>query len=175
MNRSYLQPKRLTVLLYCLVMISIHSSEKTFAAAATGEEKIFHFDDQYILIETVKLAGESRSSTGVEIRMTPKPGWKLLADNSSAIKPLRIKFSPSKCMKLKGVTNYSQPDQSGMDDSGSYSEYFTRTAYIRQEFARVKCKDKDEKDVQATLVYLLCQDSRCVGPFSRELRLKANP
>jgi hypothetical protein len=105
--------------------------------------------------------------------MTPKAGWKLLADNSASIKPLRLKFAPSKCLKSKGPLHYSKADISGTDDSGAYSEYFTRTAAIRQEFAKLDCTQKNGFASSAALTYLLCQDNKCVGPFTREFRFKA--
>lgn len=136
-----------------------------------AKEKIFGFDDQYVQIDA-GVTGEGKSSFAVEIQMAPKPGWKLLADNSASTKPLRLKFTASKCLKLKGGTSYSKPDVSGTDESGSYSEYYTKTASIRQEFARQKCDQKSGFNGSATLVYLLCQDNKCVGPFSREMKFR---
>jgi len=142
------------------------------ASWENAEEKIFDFDDQYIQIEARKFSGESKSVFGLEVTLTPKPGWKLLASNSSSIKPLRLKFSPSKCLKVKGKTHTSVPDLSGTDDSGAYSEYFTKTASIKQEFSRLKCTQKSGLEGTATLTYLLCQDNRCVGPFLKEIRFQ---
>jgi hypothetical protein len=141
------------------------------SAAATGEE-VFTFYDQYIQIDASLFPGGNNSTFGLEVRMTPQPGWKLCASNASSIKPLRLKFSLPPCLKVKGTTHYSPPDLSGTDDSGSYSEYFTKTAFIRQEFSRLKCTPKSADGV-VTATYLLCQDNRCVGPFSREIRFKA--
>lgn len=140
---------------------------------ASGAEKIFTFDDQYIQIEAGIFTGSSKGTTRIEVRMTPKPGWKILAGNSSSIKPLQVKFSPSKCLKLKGAARYSPPDLAGTDDSGAYSEYFTRTASISQEFLKLKCAPKSGFDSSATLSYLLCQDNKCVGPFSRAIRFRS--
>lgn len=117
-------------------------------------------------------SGSGKSAAGIEVLMTPKPGWKLLAGNSSSIKPLRLKMSSSKCLKMKGAPSYSAPDLSGTDESGAYSEYFTKTASIRQEVTKLKCTQKTGVDSSATLTYLLCQDNKCVGPFSREIRFK---
>lgn len=162
---NYLQPVFLFITSFCLLAIS--------ASQVFAEEKVFNFDDQYIQIEAGMFTGESKSVFGIEVRMTPKPGWKLLAGNSSSIKPLRLKFSSSKCMKLKGAIQSSPPDLSGTDDSGAYSEYFTKTASLRQEFSRLNCTQKNGLEGTATLTYLLCQDNRCVGPFAREIRFKA--
>ena len=150
---------------FCLLALS--------ASLANGEEKIFNFDDQYVQIEAGIFTGSSKGTAGIEVLLTPKPGWKLLAGNSSSMKPLRLKFSPSKCLKLKGTPRYSTPDLSGTDDSGAYSEYFTRTASIRQEFSKRKCTQKSGFESSATLSYLLCQDNKCVGPFTREIRFRA--
>jgi hypothetical protein len=160
-----LQPGLLSIISFCFIAIS--------ALQAFAEEKVFSFDDQYIQIEAGVFAGASKSVFEIEVRMTPKPGWKLLAGNSSSIKPLRLKFSSSKCMKLKGAMQSSPPDLSGTDDSGSYSEYFTKAASLRQEFSRLNCTQKKGLEGIATLTYLLCQDNRCVGPFTREIRFKA--
>ena len=162
---NYLQPGFLFIIFFCFIVIS--------ASQAFAEEKVFSFDDQYIQIEAGMFTGESRSVSGIEVRMTPKPGWKLLAGNSSSIKPLKLKLSSLKCMKLKGAMQSSPPDLSGTDDSGSYSEYFTKTASLRQEFSRLNCAQKNGLEGIAALSYLLCQDNRCVGPFIREIRFKA--
>lgn len=142
------------------------------ALPAVAAEKIFSFDDQYIQIEAGISSGTGKAAA-LEVLMTPKPGWKLLAGNSSSIKPLRLKVAPSKCLKLQGGTVYSPPDLSGTDDSGAYSEYFTKTASVRQEFFRLKCPQKSALDSSATLTFLLCQDNKCVGPFSKEMKFKA--
>ena len=139
----------------------------------SAEQRQFTFDDQYVQIEAVTVPGENRAGFGIDVRLTPKPGWKLLAANSSTIKPLRLKFSPGQCLKLKGTIRQSTPDVAGTDDSGAYSEYFTQTASLRQDFARLKCARKNGLEGGGTLTYLLCQDNRCVGPFSREFRFKA--
>lgn len=137
---------------------------------ARGAEKIFTFEDQYIHIEAALSAGSGKGAAGIEVLMTPTPGWKLLADNSSSLKPLRLKVAPSKCLQLKGLPRYSKPDMAGTDDSGAYSEYYTKMASIRQEFSKRKCTRKSGFDGSATLGYLLCQDNKCVGPFTREIR-----
>ena len=143
------------------------------ASDACAAEKIFDSDDQYVRIEAGFFPAESRGNFGIELLMTPKPGWKILAGNSSTVKPLRLKFSPSKCLKLKGGTRFPAPDLSGTDDSGAYSEYFTKSASIRQEFSRVKCSQKSGIEGALALTYLLCQDNRCVGPFTKEIRFRA--
>ncbi len=147
--------------------------DRVSGSQENAEEKIFTFDDQYIEIEARKFPGKSKSGFGIEVSMTPKPGWKILASNSSSIKPLRLRFAPSKCLKLKGSPRNSAPDLSATDDSGAYSEYFTKTASIRQEFSPIKCIQKNSVEGIATLTYLLCQDNKCVGPFSKEIRFKA--
>jgi hypothetical protein len=146
--------------------------EKVSAAAASAG-KVFNFDDQYVQLEAGIFPGESRSAFGIEVTMTPKPGWKILAGNSSGVKALRLKFSPAKCLKMNGATQISPADWSGTDDSGAFSEYFTKTASLRQEFSTQKCTQKNGLEGRANLTYLLCQDNRCVGPFSREFRFKA--
>lgn len=170
MNVNYLQPRLFLVTFFCLLAIAALYPDWISAATANREEKIFNFEDQYIQIEARKFSGESKGVFGVEVSLTPKPEWKLCASNSSSIKPLRLKFLPSKCLKLKGTTHYSSPDLSGTDDSGSYSEYYTQTASIRQEFSLLKCAQKNGFVGAATLTYLLCQNNKCVGPFSKELR-----
>jgi hypothetical protein len=142
------------------------------AAAAGSAESVFSHDDQYILIEAGLVQGESSSQFGLEIGLTPKPGWKILVDNSSGSKPLRLKFSPGKCLKLKGKPRIPAPDLAGNDESGAYSEYFTGKATIRQDFT-LSCGQKKGTEGIASLSYLLCQDNRCVGPFSREIRFRA--
>lgn len=140
------------------------------AFAADGS---YSFEDQHISIEgEVKSAAGKKSAT-IELKMTPKAGWKLLADNSSDTKPLRLAVGGAKCIKAKGVANFSKPDISGYDESGAFSEYYTKTATARQEFSRQGC-GKNDADPVARLTYLLCQESRCVGPFSRELRVRGN-
>lgn len=143
------------------------------SASPALAERIYNFDDQYIQIEAKTVSGENRSVFGMEISLTPKPGWKLLASNSSSIRPLRLKFTPGKCLKLKGASQQSAPDWSGTDDSGAFSEYYTKTAVIKQEISRLKCTDKKGFAGSAAISYLLCQDNRCVGPFSREIRYTA--
>jgi len=144
-----------------------------FSASPARAEKIYTHDDQYIQIEARTVSGESRSVFGMEVSLTPKPGWKLLASNSSSIRPLRLKPATGKCLQLKGAVQQSAPDWSGTDDSGAFSEYFTKTATIKQEFSRLKCTDKKGFAGSAAISYLLCQDNRCVGPFSREFRFTA--
>ncbi len=140
------------------------------ATAAYAGEQVFSHDDQYIRIGA-ELVPEDKGQFGLEIVMVPKPGWKLLADNSSGSKPLRLKFSPGKCLKLKGKTRMPAPDLAGTDESGAYSEYYTKETVIRQDFTRLACKKGGEGSV--ALSYLLCQDNKCVGPFSREIRFRA--
>lgn len=173
MNLINLSPQLSFYTLLGLLTLSTLDPGKVSAARGAGEEKIFNFDDQYVQIEAGTFNGTSRSVFGIEVLMTPKPGWKLLAGNSSSIKPLRLKFSAAKCLKLKEATRYSVPDLSGTDDSGSYSEYFTKTATIKQEFSRLKCGQINGLESSATLSYLLCQDNKCMGPFSKEIRFKA--
>lgn len=143
------------------------------SAPSLQAEKIYNFDDQYIQIEAKTVSVDGRAAFGIEVYLTPKPGWKLLASNSSSIKPLRLKFSPGKCLQLKGAGQQSLPDWSGTDDSGAFSEYFTKTATMKQELLRMKCADKKGLAGRAAISYLLCQDNRCVGPFSREIRFTA--
>jgi hypothetical protein len=155
----------------CCALLILAAPDPARAAAA-DEAKIFSFDDQFIRIDARLLPDENKNLFGLEVRMTPQPGWKLSASNASSIKPLRLKFSLPSCLKVKGATRFSPPDLSGTDDSGSYSEYFTKTAYISQEFSRLKCAPKSGDGI-ATVTYLLCQDNRCVGPFSKEIRFRA--
>jgi len=155
----------------CCTLLFLAAPDPARAAEA-DEAKIFSFNDQYIQIDARLFPGESKNVFGLEVRMTPQPGWKLSASNASSIRPLRLKFSLSSCLKVKGTTHFSTPDLSGTDDSGSYSEYFTKTAYINQEFSRLKCAPKGG-DGTATVTYLLCQDNRCVGPFSKDIRFRA--
>ncbi len=143
------------------------------AASAPAGEKVFNFADQYIQIEAGIFPAESRNAFGLEVRLTPTPEWKLCVSNSSSIKPLRIRFSPAKCLKLKGATHYPPADLSVTDDSGAYSEYYTKTASVRQEFSRLNCTQKNGFNGAAFITYLLCQDNKCVGPFSKEIRFKA--
>lgn len=171
MNYNCLQAKLLSVTFFCLCAIAALYPDRIYAASASRVEKIFNFEDQYIRIEAGRFPAEGKSVSGVEVSLTPKPEWKLCASNSSGIKPLRLKFLPSKCSKLKGTTHYSPPDLSGTDDSGSYSEYYTKTAVIRQELSLLPCAQKTG-EAAATLTYLLCQNNKCVGPFSKEIRFK---
>lgn len=164
MNMTYPVTKTLFIISFCLTALG--------ASLADAEEKIFNFSDQYIELEANMFPGESKSVFGLEVTLKPKQGWKVLAGNSSSVKPLRLKISPSKCLKLKDTAKHSAPDLAGTDDSGSYSEYFTKTASIRQEFSRIKCSQKSGLDGIATLTYLLCQDNKCVGPFSKDIRFK---
>lgn len=160
--------------LFFAALLCLSASAASYPALpAYAGEKVFNFDDQYVQIAAETLPGESKGAFGIELLMTPKPGWKILAGNSSTVKPLRLKFSPSKCLKLKGATRLPPPDLSGTDDSGAYSEYFTKSTSIRQEFSRLKCTQKEGFDGSVALTYLLCQDNRCVGPFTREIRFKA--
>jgi len=143
------------------------------AAATRNGEQFYAFDDQYVQIEAGLVPGEQSAQFSLEIGMTPQPGWKLLVDNSSGSKPLRFKFAPGKCLKVKGKTRIPAADLSGTDESGAYSEYFTRKATIRQDFTRLACGPKKAAEGAATVSYLLCQNNKCVGPFSREIRFKA--
>lgn len=156
----------------CLIACAVYYPERLAAAPLPEAEKIFTFDDQYIRIEAGMFSAE-RSVVGVELLLTPKPDWKLYASNSSSIKPLRVKFQTSQCLKVKGAPLYSPPDIAITDDSGSYSEYFTKTASIRQEFSRLKCTQKNGFEGTAVVTYLLCQHNKCMGPFTREIRFKA--
>ena len=169
MKKHYIQAKLVVIALGSLLAVPAFT---TVQAAATGEQ-VFAYDDQYIQIEAELASGENKGQFGLEIGLTPKPGWKLLVDNSSGSKPLRLKFSPGKCLKLKGKTKIPAPDLAGNDESGAYSEYFTQKATIRQDFTRLACGQKKGGEGVATLGYLLCQDNKCVGPFSREIRFKA--
>lgn len=171
MHVSYFRPGQRSAL--CLFIASALCHGLANAPPASAEQRLFTADDQYVQIEAVALPGESRTGFGIDVRLTPKPGWKLLAGNSSSINPLRLKFSPGQCLKLKGPIRQSTPDLSGTDDSGAYSEYFTQTASLRQEFSRLKCARKNGLEGVAALSYLLCQDNRCVGPFSKEFRFRA--
>lgn len=170
MYQSYFKTE-LAVTLFCLIAVAIPS--ELLSASTAWAEKIYNFDDQYIQIQAGTVSGENRSVLGLEVSLTPKPGWKLLASNSSSIRPLRLKVAPGKCLQLKGTGQQSAPDWSGTDDSGAFSEYYTKTAIIKQELARVKCTDKKGLTGSAAIAYLLCQDNRCVGPFSREIRFTA--
>lgn len=140
-------------------------------AAAAGE-RIFTYDDQYIGIEAGVVPGGDKNQFGLELGLAPKPGWKLLVDNSSGSKPLRLKFSPGKCLKLKGKSIVPAPDLAGTDESGAYSEYFTTETTIRQDFTRLTCGQKKVAEGSLSLSYLLCQHNKCVGPFSREIRFR---
>lgn len=172
MNKQYVKP-RLTVLALCALLAAAPFPSVRVAAAADAGDQIFTYDDQYLQVEAGLVPGESRAQFGLEIGLTPKPGWKLLVDNSSGSKPLRLKFSPGKCLKLKGKTRIPAPDLAGNDESGAYSEYFTKEATIRQDFTRLACGQKKGAEGGVTLSYLLCQDNKCVGPFSREIRFRA--
>lgn len=163
MNRC--QPK-----VYLFALLALLAMGSSPAAAA---ERIFAFDDQYVQIEAGYFPAAGKGDFGIEVLMTPKPGWKILADNSSGSKPLRLKVSPGKCLKAKGSTHFSAPDHSATDESGAYSEHYTKSASIRQEFSRQKCSQKGGYEGSAALTYLLCQDNRCVGPFNREIKFKA--
>jgi len=169
-NKHYVQAKLFVIALGSLLAVSALTTVQV--AAASGEQ-VFVYDDQYIQIEAGTAPGEDKAQFGLEIGLTPKPGWKVLVDNSSGSKPLRLKFSPGKCLKLKGKTRIPAPDLAGNDESGAYSEYFTQKAIIRQDFTRLACGQKKGVEGAATLSYLLCQDNKCVGPFSREIRFRA--
>lgn len=170
MNSSH--PKtQPAVTMFCLLAVAMTAG--LISAPPAQAEKIYSFDDQYIQIEAKTVPTENRPVFGIEVNLTPKPGWKLLASNSSSVRPLRLKLSPGKCLQLKGAGQQSAPDWSGTDDSGAFSEYFTNTATIRQDFSRLKCTDRKGFAGSATISYLLCQDNRCVGPFSREFRFSA--
>lgn len=141
------------------------------SSTASAQEKVDSYEDQYLEIS----AGVSRTGkNGVMLKviMTPRPGWKLLADNSSGTRPLRLKPSGSKCLKVKGAALFSKPDLAGTDDSGVYSEYYLKEAAVMQEFSSLPCSQKNLTMGSAALTYLLCQESKCVGPFSRELKFK---
>lgn len=170
MNQSYCKA-RLAATLFSLFAVILPA--ELFLAAKVQAEKIYSFDDQYIQIEARTVSGESKSAFGMEVSLSPKPGWKLLASNSSSIRPLQLKFKPGKCLQLKGAGQQSAPDWSGTDDSGAFSEYYTKTAVIKQELVRLKCTDKKGLAGSTAISYLLCQDNRCVGPFSREIRYTA--
>lgn len=170
MKNHYIQAKLVVIALGSLLAVPAITTVQV--AAATGEQ-VFAYDDQYIQIEAGLTSGENKGQFGLEIGLTPKPGWKLLVDNSSGSKPLRLKFSPGKCLKLKGKTKIPAPDLAGNDESGAYSEYFTQKATIMQDFTRLACGQNKGGEGTATLSYLLCQDNKCVGPFSREIRFKA--
>lgn len=169
MNNPCVKPK-LILLALCALLTAVATSRVAEAAQA---EQVFVHDDQYIRIEAALTTGENRGQFGLEIGMTPKPGWKLLVDNSSGTKPLRLKFSPGKCLQLKGKPRIPAADLAGNDESGAYSEYFTRTATIRQDFTRLACGQKKRAEGAASLSYLLCQNNKCVGPFTREIRFRA--
>ncbi len=166
MNLNYLKIGLLFVATIFVIAVA--------APEAYSGEKIFKYDDQYVRIEAGMISGGSKGTAGIEVLMTPMSGWKLLADNSSSIKPLRLKLLSSKCLQLKDATQFSPPDLSGTDDSGVYSEYFTKTATLRQEFSLLKCLPKSGLVSSATLTYLLCQNNKCVGPFSREIKFKVS-
>lgn len=170
MNFKYLPSRLLLITSFCLLAGAALCPDRISAASAKGEGKVFNFEDQYIQIEARKFSGEGKGAFGVEVSLTPKAEWKLLAGNSSSIRPLRLKPLPAKCLKLKGAAQFSPPDLSGTDDSGSYAEYYTKTASIRQEFLLLKCAPKNGLVGAATLTYLLCQNNKCVGPFSKEIR-----
>jgi len=171
-NKHYVQTK-LVVLALCSFLAIAPFAAVQVAAAIQAGEQVFAHDDQYIKVEAGLVPGENRAQFGLEIGLTPKPGWKLLVDNSSGTKPLRLKFLPGKCLKLLGRPKIPAPDLAGNDESGAYSEYFTRKATIRQDFTRLACGQKKGANGSATLSYLLCQDNKCVGPFSREIRFMA--
>lgn len=161
---------KLAVLALSLLLAAAKPSP---AAAGTGPGvSVFSHDDQYILIEAGVVPAGSDASFGLEIGLTPKPGWKVLVDNSSGTKPLRLKFSPGKCLKLKGKTRIPAPDLAGNDESGAYSEYYTGHTVIRQDFG-LACGPKRGGNGMAALTYLLCQNNRCVGPFVQEIRFSA--
>lgn|GEM_PF-2185697 len=172
MNKHRVPRKLILLALSSLLAVFPFPWEGVATAAHEGE-RVFTHDDQYIQLEAVLVPGENKAQFGLEIVLTPKPGWKLLVDNSSGSKPLRLKFSPGKCLKLKGKTRIPAPDLAGTDESGAYSEYFTKEAIIRQEFTRLGCGQKKGGEGSASLSYLLCQDNKCVGPFSREMRFRA--
>ena len=161
----------MVIALSSLLAVAAFSPEQVAAAARPGEQ-VFAYDDQYVQLEAGVVPGEGKAQFGLEIGMTPKPGWKLLVDNSSGSKPLRLKVSPGKCLKVKGKTRIPAPDVAGTDESGAYSEYFTQKTTIRQDFTRLACGQKKGTEGSVTLSYLLCQNNRCVGPFSREIRFR---
>lgn len=168
--KHHVKPKLILLTLGMLLAVAPFPGE---GATANPGERVFSHDDQYIQLDAVLVPGENRTNFGLEIVMEPKPGWKLLADNSSGSKPLRLKFSPGKCLKLKGKPRIPAPDQAGTDESGAYSEYFTKEVVIRQDFTRLACGQKKGGEGFASLSYLLCQENKCVGPFSREIRFRA--
>lgn len=170
MNNQCVKSKPMLLALAALLASQVLTA---MVAEAAEAEQVFVHDDQYIRIEAGLATGENKGQFGLEIGMTPKPGWKLLVDNSSGTKPLRFKFSPGKCLQLKGKTRIPAADLAGNDESGAYSEYFTGTATVRQDFTRLACGQKKRVEGTAALSYLLCQDNKCVGPFTREIRFKA--
>ncbi|HZV81258.1 MAG TPA: hypothetical protein VFF53_03720, partial [Geobacteraceae bacterium] len=101
MNKRCVQPKLMVIALSSFLAVAAFSSERVAAAARPGEQ-VFAYDDQYVQLEAGVVPGEGKAQFGLEIGMTPKPGWKILADNSSGTKPLRLKFSPGKCLKVTG-------------------------------------------------------------------------
>lgn len=167
-----MQAKLILLALGSLIVVAPSATVRVAAAAQAGEQMFSH-EDQYIRLEAGVVPGENSAQFGLEIGLTPKPDWKILVDNSSGSKPLRLKFYPGKCIKLKGKSRIPAPDLAGTDESGAYSEYFTRKATIRQDFTRLACGEKRKGEGSATLSYLLCQNNKCVGPFSREFRFRA--
>lgn len=158
----------------CLSLLADLVPVRIAAAAAPAGEKFFNFADQYVEIEAGMFHGASKGGVGIEVQLTPQAGWKLCASNSSSVRPLRLKLLANKCLKEKSAPYYPPPDLGVTDDSGAYSEYYTKTAALRQEYSRLKCAPQ-KKDVAGvvTVTYLLCQDNKCVGPFSREIKFRA--
>jgi len=155
-----------------LLAVAVLPPARAVAAARPGE-RVFTYDDQYIQLEADVTPGDSKTRFGLDIAMTPKGGWKILADNSTGTRPLRLTFSPGKCLRVTGKSRMPAPDVAGTDESGAYSEYFTQKATIRQDFTTLACGQKKRAEGAASLHYLLCQNNKCVGPFSREIRFRA--
>lgn len=145
---------------------AVYSGE---ASAQSSKERIYSFEDQQLRIEA-ELQPVTKAGLVFSATLTPKTGWKILAGNSSGIKPLKAVFKPGKCLKTRGATRFTEPDWSGTDDSGAYSEYYTKSAGLSQEFSRISCKGGNE--AAATITYLLCQDNKCVGPLHKDITFK---
>lgn len=159
--------------LFCCLLAIAGYPERLPAAPSPAGVQVSSYDDAYIRIEAAVVPAESRQTVVYELRLTPQAGWKISVDNASAIKPLRIAFQGGKCLKAKGAPRYPAADLAGTDESGSYSEYYTKTAVVKQEFTRLACAPAGGYGGSAKLTYLLCQDNRCIGPFTREIKFKS--